>query len=48
MSATAFALILVAAVAHASWNLFSKQARPTGRLSFVWLMALPPRGCTPR
>ncbi|HEY9243050.1 MAG TPA: DMT family transporter [Streptosporangiaceae bacterium] len=40
MSATALALILIAAVAHATWNLFSKQASVTGAASFVWLMAL--------
>src|SRR5512142_468435 len=40
MSATALALILVAAVAHATWNLFSKQASVAGASSFVWLMAL--------
>jgi drug/metabolite transporter (DMT)-like permease len=40
VSATALALILVAAVAHATWNLFSKQASVTGASSFVWLMAL--------
>ena len=40
MSATALALILVAAVAHATWNLFSKQASVTGASSFVWLMSL--------
>ena len=40
MSATALALILVAAVAHATWNLFSKQASVTGAASFVWLMSL--------
>jgi len=40
VSATALALILVAAVAHATWNLFSKQASVTGATSFVWLMAL--------
>ena len=40
MSATALALILVAAVAHATWNLFSKQASVGGASSFVWLMAL--------
>ncbi len=39
MSATALALILVAAVAHATWNLFSKQASASGAASFVWLMA---------
>ncbi len=40
MSATALALILVAAVAHATWNLFSKQASVAGAASFVWLMSL--------
>jgi len=40
VSATALALILVAAVAHATWNLFSKQASVAGATSFVWLMAL--------
>jgi drug/metabolite transporter (DMT)-like permease len=40
VSATALALILVAAVAHATWNLFSKQASVTGASSFVWLMSL--------
>ncbi len=46
MSATALALILVAAVAHATWNLFSKQASVTGATSFVWLMALTATCCT--
>ncbi|HTT52140.1 MAG TPA: DMT family transporter [Streptosporangiaceae bacterium] len=40
MSATALALILAAAVAHATWNLFSKQAAAAGASSFVWLMSL--------
>lgn len=40
MSATALALILVAALAHATWNLFSKQASAAGASSFVWLMSL--------
>jgi drug/metabolite transporter (DMT)-like permease len=40
VSATALALILVAAVAHATWNLFSKQASAAGASSFVWLMSL--------
>lgn len=39
MSPTAIALILVAAVAHASWNLLSKQASVTGAVSFIWLMS---------
>ncbi|HEX4064136.1 MAG TPA: EamA family transporter [Streptosporangiaceae bacterium] len=37
MSPTAIALILVAAVAHASWNLFSKQASAAGTVCFLWL-----------
>ena len=40
MSTTALALILVAALAHATWNLFSKQASAAGASSFVWLMSL--------
>lgn len=44
MSATALALILVAALAHATWNLFSKQAATAGASSFVWLMALAATG----
>jgi drug/metabolite transporter (DMT)-like permease len=39
VSAAAIALILVAAVAHASWNLFSKQASVTGAVSFIWLVS---------
>jgi len=38
VSLTAVALILVAAVAHASWNLFSKQAAASGAAVFVWLL----------
>ncbi len=30
---------MLAAVAHASWNLFSKQAASTGAACFVWLLA---------
>ncbi len=37
MSPTAIVLILVAAMAHASWNLFSKQAAAAGAVCFVWL-----------
>jgi drug/metabolite transporter (DMT)-like permease len=37
VSPTAIALILVAAVAHASWNLFSKQASAAGAVCFIWL-----------
>jgi drug/metabolite transporter (DMT)-like permease len=40
VSATALTLILVAAVAHATWNLFSKQASAAGASSFVWLMSV--------
>jgi len=40
VSATALVLILIAAIAHATWNLFSKQASVSGPTSFVWLMAL--------
>lgn len=39
LNATALALILAAAVAHASWNLFSKQAAAAGAARFVWLMS---------
>jgi drug/metabolite transporter (DMT)-like permease len=44
VSDTALALILVAAVAHATWNLFSKQASVAGASSFVWLMSLTATG----
>ena len=44
MSATALSLILVAALAHATWNLFSKQAAVAGASSFVWLMSLAATG----
>jgi drug/metabolite transporter (DMT)-like permease len=44
VSATALALILVAALAHATWNLFSKQASVAGASSFVWLMSLAATG----
>ncbi len=39
LNATALLLIFVAAIAHASWNLFSKQASVSGAASFVWLMS---------
>ncbi len=39
MSFAAIALILIAAVAHASWNLFSKQASAAGAACFIWLLA---------
>ncbi len=38
MSLTAICLIAVAAVAHASWNLFSKQAAAAGTIAFVWMV----------
>ncbi len=44
MSATALALILIAALAHATWNLLSKQASAAGASSFVWLMSLAATG----
>jgi drug/metabolite transporter (DMT)-like permease len=40
LSVTAIALILAAAIAHASWNLFSKQASTAGAGRFVWLLAV--------
>jgi drug/metabolite transporter (DMT)-like permease len=39
VSATAIGLIAVAAFAHASWNLMSKQAAQAGAIAFVWLLA---------
>ena len=39
MSPTAVALVLAAAIAHASWNLFGKQAASTGAAFFIWLLA---------
>jgi drug/metabolite transporter (DMT)-like permease len=44
VSATALTLILAAALAHATWNLFSKQASAAGASSFVWLMSLTATG----
>lgn len=38
MGATAITLIAVAAVMHAAWNLFSKQAAAAGTGAFVWLL----------
>jgi drug/metabolite transporter (DMT)-like permease len=40
VSPFALSLILVAAIAHASWNLFSKQASATGAVFFIWLLAI--------
>lgn len=39
MSPTAIVLILVAAIAHASWNLFGKQAAASRAVCFNWLLA---------
>lgn len=39
MSPAAIALVLAAAIAHASWNLFGKQAAETGAAYFIWLLA---------
>jgi hypothetical protein len=39
VSQAAIVLIRIAAVAHASWNLFSKQASVTGAVFFIWLVA---------
>jgi drug/metabolite transporter (DMT)-like permease len=39
LSPAAIALVLTAAIAHASWNLFSKQAAATGAACFLWLLA---------
>jgi drug/metabolite transporter (DMT)-like permease len=39
VSPTAIALVLTAAIAHASWNLFGKQAAATGAAFFIWLVA---------
>jgi drug/metabolite transporter (DMT)-like permease len=39
MSPTALALIFVAALGHATWNLFSKQASAAGATLFIWLVA---------
>jgi drug/metabolite transporter (DMT)-like permease len=44
VSPFALSLILVAAVAHASWNLFSKQAAATGAVFFIWLLAVAASG----
>jgi drug/metabolite transporter (DMT)-like permease len=44
LSPFALALILVAAVAHATWNLFSKQAATTGAVFFIWLLAVAASG----
>jgi drug/metabolite transporter (DMT)-like permease len=39
MSVTALALIFVAALGHATWNLFSKQASAAGATLLIWLVA---------
>jgi drug/metabolite transporter (DMT)-like permease len=38
MSPAAMLLVAIAAVAHASWNLFSKQAAAAGTIAFVWMI----------
>ncbi|MFI6502242.1 EamA family transporter [Nonomuraea typhae] len=40
MNPLALVLVLVAACAHAAWNLLSKQAAKTDSLTFLWLVAL--------
>jgi len=40
VSPFALSLILIAAIAHAGWNLFSKQAAATGAVCFIWLLAV--------
>jgi drug/metabolite transporter (DMT)-like permease len=40
LSVTAIVLILIAAIAHAGWNLFSKQAATVGTTSFIWLLSV--------
>ena len=40
LNLTAVALVLAAAIAHASWNLFGKQAAATGAAFFIWLIAI--------
>ncbi|MFI9555918.1 EamA family transporter [Nonomuraea endophytica] len=40
MNAWALALVLVAAVAHATWNLLSKKASQADGLIFLWLVAV--------
>jgi drug/metabolite transporter (DMT)-like permease len=40
LSLTAIVLVLAAAIAHASWNLFGKQAAATGAAFFIWLIAI--------
>ena len=39
MSVTALVLIVIAALGHATWNLFSKQASAAGAMLFLWLVA---------
>jgi drug/metabolite transporter (DMT)-like permease len=40
VSAAALVLIFIAALAHASWNLLSKQASAAGGTTFIWLVAV--------
>jgi drug/metabolite transporter (DMT)-like permease len=39
LSVTALVLIFVAALGHATWNLFSKQASAAGATLFIWLVS---------
>jgi drug/metabolite transporter (DMT)-like permease len=39
VSVTALVLIVIAALGHATWNLFSKQASDAGAMLFLWLLA---------
>jgi drug/metabolite transporter (DMT)-like permease len=39
LSVTALVLIFVAALGHATWNLFSKQAAAAGATLFIWLVS---------
>jgi drug/metabolite transporter (DMT)-like permease len=39
VSVTALVLIIIAALGHATWNLFSKQASAAGAMLFLWLVA---------
>ncbi len=37
MTPTALALVLAAAIVHATWNVLAKRARPVSTVAFVWL-----------
>jgi len=40
LNLTAVVLVLAAAIAHTSWNLFGKQAAATGAACYIWLIAI--------